>query len=166
MGFGGLFLRKVRAAAFDQPTGFAWVEVERLCCSGYPASSAQVKWLERAGVDRVVTLTEKPLPLEVRDGSKMVFLHVPMKDHAAPDLAALFEAVDAVRKGIDAGEVVHVHCLAGVGRTGCVLASYLVDRDGLSAEEALAKIRRVKPGFVERSQEESVYLFAARLSSG
>jgi atypical dual specificity phosphatase len=41
-----------------------------------------------------------------------------------------------------------VHCLAGQGRTGTVLAAYLI-RSGLDPDQAVAEVRAVCPGAVE-----------------
>ncbi len=52
------------------------------------------------------------------------------------------------------GEVLAVHCLAGLGRTGTVLASWLI-QDGLTAQGALERIRKIELGYVQsREQEE------------
>lgn len=40
------------------------------------------------------------------------------------------------------GQVLAVHCLGGIGRTGTVLAAWLV-REGLTAVEALRRVRLI-----------------------
>ena len=51
---------------------------------------------------------------------------------------------------------VTIHCLAGRGRTGTVLAAYLVHR-GMTARDAILKVRDIRPGSLEvPSQENAV----------
>lgn len=163
MGTGGLFLRKLRAKVASEPTGFVWVQEGRLAGSGYPASRSQAEWLVRAGINSILTLTVDPLPPEFTRDLDVVTGHVPMQDHQPPSSDALDRAVKFVEEQLGAGKSVLVHCLAGEGRTGCVLAAYLVRTKGLDADGALAELRKVKPQFVEWRQESSVREYAAKI---
>lgn len=161
MGTGGMFLRKLRASIADQPTGFAWVEKGNLAASGYPASRKQVEWIAAQGIDVVLTLTEKALPYEETKGIQMEFLHLPMRDHEAPSTKVLGEGALLVESRLDQGKSVLVHCLAGEGRTGSVLAAYLIRYRKMGADEALRSLREVKTAFVERAQEKPLRDFEA-----
>ncbi len=61
---------------------------------------------------------------------------------------------------------VAVHCAAGLGRTGVVLACYLIDK-GLNATNAIARIRRLRPGSIEtEDQEKAVEEFYWKRQTG
>ena len=48
-----------------------------------------------------------------------------------------------------------MHCGAGMGRTGTMLACYLVGK-GYSFQDALAHVRQRRPGSVETLEQEGV----------
>jgi len=160
MGTGGLFLRKARAWVSDRPTGFLWVERDRLAASGYPASRRQLEWLRRQGIDTILTLTEDPLPAEWTSGLRMSFRHVPMEDHAPPPREALEEAASMIQGEIRSGRRVLVHCLAGQGRTMCVVAAYLMKERGAAPQDVLESLRSMRPGAVEKGQEKAIFEYA------
>ena len=162
MGTGGVFLRRLRAKVADQPTGFVWVESGKLAASGYPASRSQVEWLAKAGVRCILSLTENPLPAAWTVGLDVVTKHVSMADHQPPSVEAMERGVSFIRGELAEKKPVLVHCLAGEGRTGCVLAAYLIRTRGIGAEQAMSSLRKLKPEFVEGRQEQAVRDYAAR----
>ena len=61
---------------------------------------------------------------------------------------------------VSAGRPVGVSCGAGLGRTGTILACYLVSQC-FSAEEAINKVRVRRPGSIEtREQEDAILAYA------
>ena len=77
---------------------------------------------------------------------------VPLSDMAPPmpgDLetcaAALPVALEFARASIESDKSVVVHCHSGKDRTGMFLTYYLCKMEGLSAEQAIEEVRRVRP---------------------
>ena len=156
MGRTGRVYRKVRSRFTDKPTSFGWVIQGHLAASGLPSSRAQLRWLGSHGVGSVLTLTESPLPKEWLDEAKLPSKHVRMFDHAPPTQESLAESTAYIASQIRDGRTVVVHCLAGVGRTGSVLAAYLIEYEGKTAHQAISHIRSLRPGSIEDSQEPAV----------
>ena len=109
-----------------------------------------LKCLEEAGIKGLLSLTETPIPLPVLDG--MDYCHLPVDDYTAPDIPVIEHAI----KFIDfvKGPVV-VHCFAGIGRTGTILAAYFI-KEGKSALEAIHHIRKLRPYSIETQAQETV----------
>ncbi|MEM3922023.1 MAG: dual specificity protein phosphatase family protein, partial [Nitrososphaerota archaeon] len=74
----------------------------------------------------------------------------------------LEEIVDRVLALVSGGRRLLIHCAAGLGRTGTVLAAYLVASKGVSGEEAIKAVRKLRPGSIERAQEISIIEFQRR----
>jgi atypical dual specificity phosphatase len=156
MGRTGKIYRRVRSAVTDKPTYFSWVIEEKLAASGLPSSASQVRWLEKNGIDSILSLTETPLPAKWFSGTKVYSKHVSMQDHAPPSPEKLQEAADYIDLQLRDGKTVLVHCLAGIGRTGSSISAYMIAYGGKTADEAIDDLRGLRPGSVERAQEKAV----------
>lgn len=119
-------------------------------------------WLEEQGIGSILSLTETPLNAEVLARHHLAVLHLPVPDMTPPTTGQLVRALEFIDEQHAQGRAVVVHCLMGQGRTGTVLAAYLI-RSGASAAEALRTVRAVCAGAVESSaQERALYAFAER----
>ena len=104
------------------------------------------------GVGALLTLTEAPLPRGALERHGLLGLHIPVDDFHAPTTTQMLEALAFLDDARATGTPVAVHCLAGQGRTGTVLAAYLI-RGGLSAEQAISEVRGICPGAIEASPQ-------------
>jgi atypical dual specificity phosphatase len=142
---------------------FGWVLPGRLAGMAYPRDGAWEELLA-LGVRAVLSLTEHA-PEPAADTAGLSGRHEPVADFAAPSAGALERAVAFVRGHLDAGRAVVVHCHAGIGRTGTVLAATLVSL-GRSADLAIDEVRRARPGSLETaSQEDAVRAYGRRLAA-
>jgi atypical dual specificity phosphatase len=104
------------------------------------------------GIGALLTLTESPLPHGAVERHDIHGLHLPVDDFHAPTTEQMLEAMAFLDNARATGTPVAVHCLAGQGRAGTVLAAYLI-RGGLAAPDAIAEIRDLCPGAIEVSPQ-------------
>jgi atypical dual specificity phosphatase len=135
-----------------QPPGFSWVEKPLLAASARPESAEELAWLREQGIDLLVSLTEEPPPRKWVNEAGLLLVHVPIPDMEAPTQEQLERCLWAIRKAHDQHIGVAVHCGAGLGRTGVILACYFVDK-GLTAQNAIARVRRLRPGSIETDEQ-------------
>jgi atypical dual specificity phosphatase len=139
----------------DRPTNFSWIIQGKLAGSGLPVTNSEFKWLVNKGIKSIVTVREIPLPTEWFDGGDIDYLHLRVEDFGAPTVEELDEVVDFIDKQIRSDRPVLVHCAAGKGRTGALLAAYMVKKQNLTAKQAIEKIRITRPGSVQSIMQET-----------
>jgi atypical dual specificity phosphatase len=145
------------------PSGFSWIDRPRLAALSRPQSGDDLQWLRRNGIDVLVSLTEHPLPRQWVNDAGMLAVSVPVPDMEPPSDRQLDHILTTIRKANASGMGVAVHCAAGLGRTGTVLAAYFV-ASGMPARDALIKVRDLRPGSVETAeQERAIERYARRL---
>ena len=154
--------RKVHGTVTGKPDNFSWLIENKLAGSAIPTSIDEVQWVIEQGIKSIVTVREEPLDDEwVKDTN---YLHILSDDMGVPGFDDLVSTVDFIHQRITNNEPVMVHCLAGLGRTGTILAAYLVKHHKMSADEAIQNVREERPGSIQSfPQEEIIFQFAKSL---
>ena len=150
--------RKLHGMITGKPDNFSWIIEEKLAGSAIPTSKEEIDWGKQEGVKSIVTIREEPLEDEwIKDVN---YLHVHSNDMGVPEFDDLVSSVDFIHERLVNNEPVMVHCLAGLGRTGTILACYLIKYDKMSSDDAITKIRKQISGSIQSySQEEIIFRF-------
>jgi atypical dual specificity phosphatase len=143
-----------------------WLFPGRLLACAYPWGPEGLTRLAERGINVVVNLHEREHDTCRLARAGLTEIHLPVPDFTAPTADQLAHGVQAIRRALAADQRVAVHCAAGLGRTGTLLACYLVSL-GLAPDAAIQRIRAVRPGSVETAEQEAaVEAFAQRVGSG
>ena len=150
---------------------FSWVIPERLAGLAQPGLggglAADLAELGRLGIRCLVSLSEVADsfgPACVRAG--LIWEYFPIPEFDIPeDAGAFHELVERLLARLAAGQPVGVHCYAGVGRTGLLLACLLGRYRQLGAAEVIRRLRLLRPALETAEQERFVHRYLARIAA-
>ena len=143
---------------------FSWVIDDKLAGHRTPSFMEDLVWLKKQGIMSLVRMAEKR-------GAEITSLHIsqqelwdcyePVPDFSAPVKVQIDKMVSFICKSLAAGRPVGVSCWGGLGRTGTILACYLVSQ-GYDADEAIDKVRAKRPGSIETESQKAAIKEYAR----
>jgi len=108
--------------------------------------------LHSAGIRAVVSLLNIPGDASVYESAGFSFLCLPVPDGGAPTFEQADEFVHFVNAQRETSRPIAVHCEAGLGRTGTLLATYLIAQ-GESAASAIGLVRDVESVAIETRRQ-------------
>ena len=137
---------------------FSWLIEDEIAGMAKPASSVyDFEFLKEKGLEAIVSLTEYPLSEMLIEEFGFTVKHIPVRDFQAPTLEQIEDFVAFAKNARSEGKKLVVHCDAGIGRTGTILACYLVSK-GRNATDAIEEVRTKRPGSIETIEQEEIVL--------
>ena len=144
------------------PYNFSWVIPGRLAGLSQPGLggglAAQLAELRALGLDCLVSLTESAAdfgPACAAAGLGWEYFPIPEFD-IPEDAPAFHRLVERLLARLAGGQALGAHCYAGVGRTGLLLACLLGRLESLPGEEAIRRLRLLRPALETPEQEQFV----------
>jgi protein-tyrosine phosphatase len=132
--------------------GFAGVH-DQLLIGAYPLDAGDVDMLAWVGIERVLNLVEdeeydaraRRQVVEALAAKGIQERRLNLEDYGRLPAAALEQAVSEVNEWLDEGLRTYVHCRAGWQRSAAVAAGVVAIREGIDIDEALDRVRDLKP---------------------
>lgn len=136
---------------------FSWVVDGEIGGHAAPVTPDDLDFLRAQGIRALVRLvTPEEYPKVTSREAECLGLtdfYQPVRDFGPAEWHHIPRIVDFIRSCVSAGKPVAVSCLFSYGRTGTIIASYLVS-NGLSAVEAIREVREKRPSSIEFPDQE------------
>jgi hypothetical protein len=104
------------------------------------------------GIRAVVCMLNIPSDAAVFESAGFAFLCLPVANGEAPTTEQAMEFIRFVDEQRVKNQAVAVHCEGGLGRTGTMLAAYLISK-GDTALDAIRQVRAVENAAVETARQ-------------
>ena len=144
---------------------FSWLIEDEIAGMGRPLTLKEdLDMLKKKEIRALVSLTEVTLDRSIVENRGFEYLHLPIVDFSVPTFEQINVFLDFISKLQSPKKEVVLHCESGFGRTGTMLAIYLVSQKDYTAGDAICQVRKKRPGSVETpNQEAIVYKFEEQI---
>jgi atypical dual specificity phosphatase len=135
-----------------------------LAGSSLPRGREDLERLYNEGIRVLVTAMEDSQNEELVNEVGLEYHYFAVLPYGTPSLKQINEFVDLVNTNRTQNRPVAVHCYMGWGRTGTLLAAYLIS-EGMTADEAIYEVREKRPNSIEtHGQEQILHMYEQALA--
>lgn len=138
------------------PNGFLWLKKGRLAGTPRPGLLVDMEHdlmaLKRVGITDLISLTVRPLECSQCQDYGIEISAFPIPDMQPPSLQQALSISQHIKHLLDNNKNIAIHCRAGLGRTGTLLAAQLI-YEGNSALAALEQVRNVEMRWVQSESQ-------------
>ncbi|XP_032523974.2 dual specificity protein phosphatase 23-like [Danaus plexippus] len=146
---------KVKEASYP-PINFSWLVDNKIAGMGCPQSVASLNYLADVGINQLITLSPEKIPPLLECDINLKWTEIRIKEFGAPTLKQIIKFIEICERADIRGEAVGVHCRHGRGRTGTMLACYLVCFKRMTPERAILTVRTLRPGSCETAEQQQM----------
>lgn len=136
-----------------------------LAGSSLPRGRQDLERLVDEGIEVLVTAMEESLNEDLVKDVGLEYHYYPVPPYGTPSLQQLNDFVALVNTNRAKHRPVAIHCFMGWGRTGTLLAAYLIS-EGATANDAIHEVREKRTGSIEtHAQEQILYMYEKTLAA-
>ena len=114
---------------------------------------SDLKILKQLEVSLVVSLTQQPIDAALLEAKGIKGHHCAIQDMSIPSINQADQLVDYCIDAVKNGHKIVFHCKAGLGRTGLMLACFLVKYKQMNAILAIETIRSVNHRYIQTEEQ-------------
>lgn len=126
-----------------------------LAGTNMPRGKDDLDFLINQGIKVLVSAMEDSLDENMVMVGGLEYHYFAVLPYGTPSLEQIDEFVELVNRNRRENRPVAVHCYMGWGRTGTLLAAYLIS-EGMSAVDAIDEVRNKRPGSIETGGQEQI----------
>eukprot|EP01064_Diplonema_japonicum_P018205 TRINITY_DN26895_c0_g1_i1.p1 TRINITY_DN26895_c0_g1~~TRINITY_DN26895_c0_g1_i1.p1 ORF type:complete len:383 (+),score=65.29 TRINITY_DN26895_c0_g1_i1:42-1151(+) len=142
----------------DLPPFFSVVINGRIAGSGHPNKShlrEQIEYLSiHHNIRGILSLTEDGLDKNVMSVVSIDYMHLSIIDKTPPTIQQLSQGAMFVDEVNAKGGVALVHCKEGIGRTGTMIAGWMMLSLGKSAQDSIDEVKEKRVGSIHQHHQE------------
>ena len=137
---------------------FFWLIPQKIAGGSLPKEFQDIEQLQKKKIRHIISLILDPSKIQELSAKFGIKAHsIPIKDWGIPSHSQIQQFLTIIAENLANDEATFVHCLGGCGRTGTMLALYLVE-SGYKSADALEEVRLIRPCSVETEEQENLVL--------